>query len=181
MSSPNMSIQSNYFRLNLHMFDATEKWVCFFPIFCWLNLNVSLQNTVFLQVKPPISGRNKDMIWAVFQTPVGWWLIRGLYWPTSRFFFANPWAEDPDEPISIKRRLNGLLNTAHFGRWPHQLLVAAGWWRIGWSVFDCFVLGGSGTKLRPLAIEAARIQVFQILAKNKSERGCQVSQVKNWI
>ena len=33
MSSPNMSIQSNYFRLNLHMFDATEKCVCvFFPI-----------------------------------------------------------------------------------------------------------------------------------------------------
>jgi hypothetical protein len=40
----------------------------------------------FLQVNPPISGRNKDMIWAVFQTSVGWWLIRGLYWPTSRFF-----------------------------------------------------------------------------------------------
>ena len=112
----------------------------------------------------------------------GWVMINsGIILTNISFFFANPWAENPDEPISIKRRLNGVLNTAHFGRWPHQLLVAAGWWRIGWSLFDCFMLGGSGTKLRPLAIEAARIQVFQILAKTKSERGCQVSQVKNWI
>ena len=72
--------------------------VCFFfPRFLIKSQCVNAKHR-FLQVTPPISGRNKDMIWAVFQTPVGWWLIRGLYWPTSRFFF-NPWAENPDEPI----------------------------------------------------------------------------------
>lgn len=115
---------------------------------------------------------------------LGWVMINsGIILTHISFFFANPWAENPDEPISIKRRLNGVLNTAHFGRFrPHQLLVAAGWWRIGWSVFDCFMLGGSGTKLqRASGHWSSKNSGVSNLNQKQIRTGTQVSQVKNWI